>query len=89
MQDGRDAAIEREADTVNLTLLIGVACAILFFRAARYERMSPWAWSLASVGVSAILGMRASGVTVMLVGQVALFALMWWYNVRRQGRRQG
>jgi len=72
---------------VNLVLLIGVACAILFFRAARYERMSPWAWTAASVGLTVVLSMTTPSTTVLLIGQLALFGLMWWANIRRQDRR--
>ena len=72
---------------MNLTLLIGVACAVLFFRAARYERMAPWAWTAASLGLTVILSMKSPSITLLLIVQVALFGLMWWYNVRRQGRK--
>lgn len=72
---------------MHLSLLVGVACAILFFRAARYERMSPWVWTGASIGATLILGMKSPSITLLLIAQVALFGLMWWYNVRRQDRR--
>lgn len=72
---------------MNLTLLVGVACAILFFRAAHYERMSPWAWTAASVGLTEIVSMRTANTVLVLLGQVALFAVMWWYNARRQNDR--
>jgi 4-amino-4-deoxy-L-arabinose transferase-like glycosyltransferase len=72
---------------MRLGLLIGVACAVLFFRAAQYERMSPWAWVIASVGLTLILSLKVSSITLLLIAQVALFLLMWWYNVRRQDRR--
>jgi len=72
---------------MNLTLLVGVACAMLFYRAARYEGMAPWAWTAASIGLTAILSMKSPSVTLLLIVQAALFVLMWWYNVRRQDRR--
>ena len=68
-----------------LPLLIGVAFAILFYRAADYERMSPWAWTAASLGVTAILLFLGSGLFLMIIAQLALFGGLWWYNVRRQG----
>ena len=68
------------------TLLIGVAFAVLFHRAAQYERMAPWAWTLASVGLTAIIILRGGSVGLLILGQVALFVVMWWYNLRRQGR---
>jgi hypothetical protein len=49
--------------------------------------MSPWAWTLASVGLTAILSLRASGLTLLLLAQAALFMLMWWFNARRQDRK--
>lgn len=72
---------------MNLTLLIGIACAVLFFRAAYYERMSPWAWAIGSLGLTVILSMKSPSVTLLLIVQVALFGVMWWYNVRRQDRK--
>jgi hypothetical protein len=69
-----------------LPLLIGAACAVAFFRAAEYERMSPWAWTMASLGLAALVSMRTSSIAVLLLGQVALFAVMWWYNARRRSR---
>jgi len=61
---------------------------MLFFRAAHYERMSPWAWTAASLGLTAILSLKAPGLTLLLVVQAALFGLMWWHNARRQGRKR-
>ncbi len=49
--------------------------------------MSPWAWVVASVGVTVVLALAMPSLPVLLVGQAALFVLMWWYNARRQGRR--
>ncbi len=70
---------------MNLVLLIGVACGVLFFRAAYYEHMSPWAWTAASVGITAILASVNPSIALLLIAQVALFALLWWTNARRQG----
>ncbi len=69
-------------------ILIGIGCAVLFYRAAQYERMSPWLWALASLGLAAIVGSLTSGVAMVLLAQVGLFGVMWWYNVRRAGRRE-
>jgi len=72
---------------MNLGLLIGVAFAVLFYRAADYERMSPWAWVAASIGVTLILSLKVGSITLLIIAQLALFILMWWYNVKRQDRR--
>lgn len=68
------------------TLLISVGCAVLFYRAADYERMSPLAWSVSSFGLTGILSLRGAGTMALLLAQAALFALMWWLNVRRRER---
>lgn len=67
----------------NLGLLIGVACAILFFRAAQYERMSPWVWVLSSLGVTLIVNFLTSSLVFVIVAQIGLFGVMWWYNAKR------
>jgi hypothetical protein len=72
---------------MNLTLLVGIACAILFFRAASYERMPRWAWAAASLGLTVILSMKSPSMTLLLIVQVALFGRMRWHNVGRQDRK--
>jgi hypothetical protein len=68
---------------VSIGLLVGVACAVLFFRAATYERMAPWAWTLASVGLTAVVTLLMPGIALLLGAQFGLFLAMWWYNARR------
>jgi hypothetical protein len=64
-------------------LLIGVASAVLFFRAATYERMSPWIWTISSVGLTLIFSLVAPSIGLLIGAQVGLFVVMWWYNARR------
>ena len=71
---------------MGLVVLVGVACAILFHRAASYERMAPWTWTAASIGLTAILALTGGPLTVLLIAQIALFVVMWWYNMRRAGK---
>jgi len=71
---------------VNLGLLVGIACAILFFRAATYERMSPWPWTISSLGLTVIVSQLFRSLIWVLLAQVGLFAVMWWYNARRPNR---
>lgn len=71
---------------MNLALLIGVCCAVLFHRAAYHEHMSPWAWSISSLALSVVISMKTGSTTILLLVQAGLFALMWGYNVGRQGR---
>jgi hypothetical protein len=66
-----------------LALLIGIASAVLFFRAATYERMSPWVWVLSSLGLTVLFGIVLPGILYMILGQVGLFLVMWWYNAQR------
>jgi len=63
--------------------------ALLFYRAAAYERMSPMVWALASIGVTVVVqqGLRLSLVWVFF-GQVGLFLLMTWYNGYRKEKRR-
>lgn len=66
-----------------ISLLIGVACAVLFFRAATYEHMAPWAWPLASAGLTAVVTLLMPSIALLLGAQIGLFLVMWWYNARR------
>ncbi len=66
-----------------LTLLVGLASAIAFFRAAQYERMSPLLWTVASLGLTLVVSFLVSGVLMVILAQIGLFAVMWWYNARR------
>jgi hypothetical protein len=49
--------------------------------------MAPWAWTVASLGLTVIISLRSASVALLLLVQAALFGLMWWYNVRRQDRK--
>ena len=69
-----------------LPLLIGIACAVAFYRAAEYERMSPWLWVIASLGVTMAISFLRGSIILVLLAQVGLFAAMWWHNARRAPR---
>lgn len=71
---------------VDAGLLVGIACAVLFFRAAQYERMSPWLWAIASLALSLIVSLLFRSVLWMLLAQAGLFAGMWAYNAQRPTR---
>lgn len=68
-----------------IALFITVAFAVMFYRAADHERLNPLIWSVASLGVTGIVILRAGGIAMMVAGQVALFLVLWWYNVKRKG----
>ena len=70
-------------------LFIGVCCAVLFFRAADYERMNPWLWTLVSIGLTGISAFRSTGLVPLLLMQAVLFGLMWWNNMSHQRRKPG
>ena len=70
---------------MGMSLLVLVCGAALFYRAAEYEGMSPLAWGTASIALTAIIGMGLhGGIGLMVLAQVALFIVMWWYNAFRK-----
>lgn len=70
-----------------MILLFLVAFAVLFHRAADHERMNPWLWSTASLGLSGIGALRGWGIAALFACQAALFGAMWWHNLGRLRRR--
>jgi hypothetical protein len=71
---------------MNMALLIAVCGAVLFFRIAHYERMSPRAWSISSFGLTMLLSTRAAGIWALILAQIVLFLALWAYKVYRVGR---
>ena len=71
---------------MNMTLLVGVCGAVLFYRVAYAEHLSPWMWGVASVGVTIALGALGAGTAGLIMGQVGLFLILWVYNARRKSR---
>jgi hypothetical protein len=69
-----------------ILLLAAVAFAILFYRAADYEHMSPLAWAAGSIGLTVLVGMLGRGIGTVFLAQIALFVAMWWYNAFRARR---
>lgn len=67
-----------------LLVLVGVCCAIFFFKVAEYERLSALSWALGSAGISMAVSMLGLGTGVVLLAQVVLFAVLWWYNANRK-----
>ena len=65
-----------------------VVSAFVFYRIAVIEQLSPWQWAGASVLVSLGSGL-IGGLFTMAFGQIVLFGVLWWYNVRRKARRAG
>jgi len=72
---------------MNLGLVIAVAFAVLFHRMAAYERLSGWAWALASFALSLVVTSVWAGFLPLLLAQLALLGVLWWYNMRRIGQR--
>jgi hypothetical protein len=68
-----------------MQLFITIASAVLFYRAADHERLNPLIWSVASLGLTGIVTLRAGGLGALVLAQVALFMVLWWYNVQRKG----
>ena len=71
---------------MNMMLLIGVCGAVLFYRAAYAEHLSPWMWSVASLGLTLALGQLGAGTLGLILGQVGLLLILWVYNARRKFR---
>lgn len=69
---------------MGLSVLIGVAFAVLFYRAAEYEHLSPFTWVLASIALTLAVGATGRGPIATILVQVALFGVMWWYNAFRK-----
>jgi hypothetical protein len=67
-----------------IVLLLTVAFAALFYRVAVYERLSPFVWGLASVCATGAVALLGLGTAVIIVAQIGLFALLWWYNARHK-----
>jgi hypothetical protein len=65
-----------------------VVSAFVFYRIAVIEQLSPWQWAGASVLVSLGSGL-IGGLFTMAFGQIVLFGVLWWYNVRRKAARGG
>lgn len=57
----------------------------MFYRAADHERLNPLVWSVASLGITGIVTLRAGGAGMVVLGQLVLFGVLWWYNVKRKG----
>jgi hypothetical protein len=71
---------------MGLSILVVVCAAILFYRAAVYERMAGWVWAIMSLAISAILVLLSQGIGVLILGQVGLYVVMWWYNAHRHAK---
>jgi hypothetical protein len=71
---------------MNMALLIAVCGAVMFFRIAQYERMYPWAWGIASFGITLALSTRGASTLALIAAQIALFLGLWAYKAYRVGR---
>lgn len=67
-----------------MILLFTVAFAAFFYRVAEYEGMSPLLWGLASVAVAAAVALLGLGTPALLLAQIGLFTVVWWYNGYRK-----
>lgn len=67
-------------------LLFLVAFAALFYRAADYERLNPFIWAVASLGITGVMMLRGAAILPLFLAQAGLFGVMWWYNIWRKKR---
>lgn len=70
-----------------LVLLVAVASAVLFYRAAETERLSPLLWGASSLALTAVVIVAGRGVPWIILAQVALFLAMWYANTIRRSRK--
>lgn len=68
---------------MNLGIVIAAGFAILFHRMATHEHLSAWAWAVASFALSLIVTSLWAGFMPLLLAQLLLLGVLWWYNLRR------
>jgi hypothetical protein len=73
---------------MSIVLLVGLAFAVLFYRIAEYEGLSPVTWALGSLALSAGLASVGLGIWTVVLGQFGLFAALWACRSHRARRRQ-
>ncbi len=71
---------------MGLFALVAICFAILFYRAAEYERMTAWAWAIASLALTFVLFLLIPRIGIVILAQIGLFGVMWWYNARRHDK---
>ncbi|MCE2942328.1 MAG: hypothetical protein ACK53A_02645 [Gemmatimonadota bacterium] len=67
--------------TFSLILVCGI---VFFYRVADYERLSGWLWGVASAALTVALSLMGAGTGTLILGQVALFVVLWGVNTRRR-----
>jgi membrane protein implicated in regulation of membrane protease activity len=72
---------------VNPTIVIAAGFAVLFHRMAAHEHLSAWAWAIASFALSLIVTSLWAGFMPLMLAQLLLLGVLWWYNMRRVGQR--
>ncbi len=65
-----------------LLLFALVFATVIYFRAIPNERTSPVAWAAGSFALTMLLGVLGGGIGMLLLAQMVLFVVMWWYNER-------
>jgi UPF0716 family protein affecting phage T7 exclusion len=48
--------------------------------------MTPWVWAIASAALTIVLLWLTGQLGMMILGQVGLYGVMWWYNAHRDGK---
>ncbi len=73
---------------MNVDVIIVIGFAVLFHRMAALEHLSAWVWSVSSLGLSFVVMQVRPGVAPLIIAQLGLFGVMWWYNARRVRTRE-
>jgi hypothetical protein len=72
---------------MDFRFLVAVGFVLLFHRMAVYERITGWAWAVASLALSLVVMVTWAGFLPIILAQLGLFGLMWWYNARKVDER--
>lgn len=68
-------------------MLLMIAAAILFHRAAAYENLGAWKWMGASLLVSIVMNQVMPGALPLIIAQGVLFGFLWRQNSRKVAAR--
>ena len=71
-----------------ISLAIGFAGAVFFYKAALHENLSPYGWIALSIGASALVILLGDGALMMALGQLALLPAIALWRVWREDSKQ-
>ena len=72
---------------MDIRLVVAIGFVLLFYRMAVYEHITGWVWAVASLALSIVVMAIWAGFLPIILSQLGLFGLMWWYNSKRVDAR--